>query len=744
MEPLHHRDRFALLALLIAGALSAGALSAQAATQYRPTRIQSEVAVDGLLDEPAWQTAAVMALEFEWSPGANLDALVQTQAWLAYDESHLYIAFRASDPDPAAIRAHLMDRDSLETFLQDDHVIVMIDTFDDARRAYQFRVNPFGVQVDGFFSDLGGGEPGALAWDSADFSWDATWISAGKTSSEGYVVELALPFDQLRYPGTPGAQAWGLQLSRSYPRDRRHLLGAGRFDQDRSCVLCQSLKLEGLQLDAPGRGLELAPTLTAQSSSDSEAARRKLEAGFTARYAPTPELALSATVNPDFSQLEVDAAQLDVNTRFALFFPEKRLFFLEGADLLETDLNLLFTRTIVDPRAGVKLFGKLGGNAVAAFFAEDSTNNLLIPSNQGSSTIELDARVRNSVLRYRRDVSEGSTLGGLLVERSADGYLNRVAAVDTFLRFGAAHTLSAQASASVTQYPDELQALELDQPSGRFSGQALSMTYRHNSRDWDLFGHYELIDPQFRADAGFLPRVDLQNSSFLVSRSFWGRPEQRWTRVLFGLFAEDVRDYGGAPTDHVYALFVDLYGPRQSKLGIDVSTNAHRVAEAFHRQLYQLRLTYEIQPTSLVKLATDALLGEDVDYDNNQRAGITQLISGLELKPGARTNLRLDHTLLRLTVDPGTLLVANLVEWRMVYQFSLRASTRVTLQRHIVTRDPARYLEPVEARSDAFGWQWLLSYRIAPQTAFFLGASKQDPELQTGLETSALAYAWNL
>ena len=183
------------------------------AKHYTVSPATSKIKVDGVLDEDAWKHAALIKLPYEWFPGDNIPAPVDTDCLVTFDRSHLYVAFRCFDPEPKKIRAHLMDRDAIDTFIQDDHVLFQVDTFNDERRGFQFRVNPLGVQAEANFSELEGYE---------DFSWDAIWDSAGKITAFGYVVEVAIPFNQLRFPRTREKQTWGFSASRSYPRVVRH------------------------------------------------------------------------------------------------------------------------------------------------------------------------------------------------------------------------------------------------------------------------------------------------------------------------------------------------------------------------------------------------------------------------------------------------------------------------------------------------------------------------------------------
>ena len=343
-------------------------------------RAVAPVKIDGILDDPAWQTAVRLPVDLEWQPGDNVQAPVETTAYVTYDDGHIYVAFDARDPDPGRIRAHLDDRDLP---FQDDTVGFFLDTFNDERRGFQFRINPLGVQMDASNSDVNGNE---------DWSWDAIWESRARMTDGGYIVEVAIPFSSLRFPRSSEPQTWGFMAMRDWPRSVRHRMRSQYFDNKRGCLVCQLDKLSGLQGMEPGRNIEITPTLTGLRTD-----RRmdfpggplvrgdeKPDVGVSLRWSVTPNVALNAAVNPDFSQVEADVAQLDVNNSFALFFPEKRPFFLEGADIFSTPFPLVFSRTVADPTWGAKVTGKEGRSAFGAFAARDKVTNILIPGYDGS------------------------------------------------------------------------------------------------------------------------------------------------------------------------------------------------------------------------------------------------------------------------------------------------------------------------------------------------------------------------
>ncbi|MCP4655732.1 MAG: carbohydrate binding family 9 domain-containing protein, partial [bacterium] len=397
---------------------------------HRVPKAAGPIDVDARLDESAWDQALRIELPYEVHPGRNSPAAVRTEMLVTWDDRHLYAGFRAWDPDPSTIRAHIADRD---TVAEDDFVGITVDPFNDGRRGFEFFVNPLGVQMDLVNDDLTRTE---------SFSWDAIWDSAGRLTGDGYVVEIAIPFSSLRFPRTAGEQTWGVDGTRIYPRGRRYRFRTQRFDHNLSCQICQISKMTGFAGVSPGRNLELNPTLTggrtdARSAlSDPELTKGEVDtdAGLTASWGITPNLALNATLNPDFSQVEADVAQLEVNTSFPLFFPETRPFFNEGADFFETAFNAVHTRVVTDPDWGIRLTGKQGRHALGFFSAQDTVTNLLLPGPLGSDVTSIDGDSVATVLRYRTDVGKRSNLGVLVTDREGEDYSNRLLGLDGVLR----------------------------------------------------------------------------------------------------------------------------------------------------------------------------------------------------------------------------------------------------------------------------------------------------------------------
>ncbi len=726
--------------VLISGLLGfltmAGVAWADAAAEapLRVPRAGSAIRVDGVLDEPAWTSALTLSLAYETYPGDNLPAPLRTDCLVLHDERNLYIGFRAFDPDPGAIRAFLADRDNLPG--DEDQVQFVLDTFNDRRRAYVFAASPLGVQWDAIASEVGGA---GLSYDS---SWDAVWSVRGRIDRDGYTLEIAVPFASLRFPRGGGEQTWGLHVTRYQPRSVVRQMSLRPISRSNNCLLCQEAKVTGFEGVRTGLNLEVDPTLTATRSDEREAfpdgPMEKGDVGgdlgITARFTPAPDLTLSAAANPDFSQVEADTAQLKINTRFALYYPERRPLFLEGADFFQTRLNTIYTRTVADPSWGVKLVGKGGPNALGVVVAQDRITNLMLPANQGSRSASLDQEATSSIVRYRRDVGASSTLGALLTDREGSGYSNRVLGVDGMIRLSERDTLNAQALVSRTEYPPAV-AGAFGQPDGPFRGTALNFGYRHESKDWNWGVSGSDLGRNLRVDTGFIPRVDTRSAGASAERIVWGDPQGALIRTSFGASVYRSEDHDGLLTDESKSVFFRWDGPRQSALSLDLN----RAREFFAGTTYDLAgesVSMSVVARGDLSLDLSGDFGDEVDYDNCRPGRVVRLVPGVSFKAGRHVRVSLDDTYETLDVEGGRLFRASLAQTRIAWQLNVRAMARAIVQYTDIRREPDLYLTsrcqgfdpaiatPPDRIERTLFSQLLFSYRVNPQTALYVGYSE--------------------
>ncbi|MBN2410023.1 MAG: hypothetical protein JXE07_09820, partial [Candidatus Aminicenantes bacterium] len=697
--------------------------SAGKSARFDVPAASSKIEIDGVLDETGWRNAAVIPLLYEWTPGDNILPPVKTDCLVTYDLNNLYVAFRCTDPEPGKIRAHLMDRDDTDTLILDDHVNFMVDSFNDERRGFQFRINPLGVQADANFSELEGYE---------DFSWDAIWASAGKITDWGYAVETAIPLNQLRFRRQEGPQTWGFSAERSWPRDARHRITSHVRSRNVGCILCQFNKLTGFEGITPSRNIELTPTVTAGRTDamdmagypESPLGRGEIDDqyGLTAKWGVTPNLILNAALNPDFSQVEADVAQLEINRRFALFYPEKRPFFLEGADFFLTPIQAVFTRTVADPHWGAKMTGKMGRTALGFFAAQDNITTLVIPSNQGSFPTEpLGQDAFGGVFRIRQDVGKGSTLGVLYTGKSGDDYGNHVGGIDGFLRFDQKNTLSFQFLHSETDYPDDF-ASAYGQNTEGFGGNGLRLDYMHFSRDWIIQGQYEDTSAGFRADYGFVPRVDVRSGTALVFRQIWGKPGGWFNYIRLGVLGQAVYDHEETLTDRNLTLGVMYQGNLETVVNVH-GNFARTYYEGEYFDTVNGDLTFQIRPFSGSQFGLQGVAGQTVDFANLRLANVMALSPRGSFMLGRHLNVTASLDYERLFLEADTIYTATIIQGRLIYNFSTRAFVRAIVQYRDTERDAGMYLLAVDPRSRAVFTQFLFSYKLNPRTVLFLGYS---------------------
>ncbi|HEX8720424.1 MAG TPA: DUF5916 domain-containing protein, partial [Pyrinomonadaceae bacterium] len=384
------------------------------------TRFEKAPVVDGRLDEEVWKTAAVLKDFYQINPGDNAAPSYATETLLGYDSRTLYIGFRCAD-DPTKVRATLSKRDAVPG--TEDTVRILLDTFNDKRRAYVLVFNPLGVQQDGVRTE-GSGD---------DFSVDVVMESKGVITADGYTVEVAVPFKSLRYTAGEG-RMWGVHVFRTIQRlngEQDSWMPISRSDVS---TLGQAGQITGLENLSTGRTLELIPSLTV-----SETGRRvksippgvlratpglvdqgrfvngpaEPDPGLTVKFGITPTVTLDFAANPDFAQVEADQLVVTANQRFPIFFAEKRPFFLEGVEIFQTPMTVLHTRAIVDPDYAAKLTGKVGRDSFGLLVASDNGPGNFIGDDRlnPKNFHYLDRNARAAVLRYKRDVGRDSNVG---------------------------------------------------------------------------------------------------------------------------------------------------------------------------------------------------------------------------------------------------------------------------------------------------------------------------------------------
>ena len=683
--------------------------------QHRIPKLNRGIKVDGVLDDEAWQQALKLELRYETWPGENLPALVRTEVFIYHTKAYFYLGVHAYDPDPSAIRATYTDRDNI---WNEDFIAITMDTFNDPRRRFSFFCNALGIQAD-LIETIDGGI----------IFWDSIWDSAGRIGDNGYIVEIAIPFSSLRFQRTKEEQTWRFDVVRMYPRDVKHYFTLFTRSRNNPCYMCQADHLIGFKGAKPGKNLEFDPAITAILTQEREnfpsgkfvKKESKLDPGITTSWGFTPNMTLSVAINPDFSNVESDAAQLDINTQYALYYPEQRPFFLENAAIFQTPYAVVYTRSLADPDWGIKLTGKEGRHTLGFYSVQDKMTNLLLPATFGTDFAFLDKKSVGSVLRYSLDLGKRSTLGLMLTDREGTDYYNRLAGIDGDIWFSPTDKVQFQFLHAQTRYPDEV-AVQKNQPAGRFSGNAAIVNYKHSSRNLDFFTGFQQIDPEFRADLGFITEAGYRNYSGGFYYSWIQSPGHWYTLFKLGpsfQYETDVQD------NLVFKefKFSTIYnGPAQSDITLTGTIgNRFYWGEIFDTD--NISLVVNMFPTSAMQLYFEGVVGDHIDFDNARQGRRIRLNPFIRYKFGRHFAMSVSHIFERLNIDAGRLYTANVSNLRLVYQFNRRVFLRVLLRYIDYQYNSALYLFPQDPKFEHLISQILFSYKVNPRTVLFLGYS---------------------
>jgi hypothetical protein len=477
---------------------------------------------DFLEDHP--REAELKVTDFRQNtPGDGTPATERTTAFLSYDDKNLYAVFLCHD-EPGQVRAHLSKREDSD---QDDGVGVLLDTFLDLHRAYYFFSNPLGVQTDAIYTEGQG----------YDFSFDTLWDNSGRVTKDGYIVFFSIPFKSLRF-SHGSEQTWGIALYRTILRKSENDYWP-YVTQRVEGLTQQFAPLGGIENVSPGRNIQLIPygilasdhflnqpfSVNPANPAPPPAFRDEFEhrAGLDAKFVLKDSLTFDVTLNPDFSQVESDDPQVTVNQRFAVFFPEKRPFFIENAGFFMTPIDLFFSRQIADPQFGTRMTGKLGKWTLGALVIDDRQPG------QGFSSGPYNTRALDGVVRVTREFGKQSYIGGFFSSRDFADTSNRVASLDARLKFSKNWVVDLQGVHTWTRQDlnagqNCLSFASSNSAIGSQQGNALWADVSYTGRHVSFFANYNDFSPNFCSELGFVNRIDIrQNNSF--GGYFW-RPNK--------------------------------------------------------------------------------------------------------------------------------------------------------------------------------------------------------------------------
>jgi hypothetical protein len=683
-------------------------------------RSSRSIDVDGVLGDEGWCDATHITGFTEIQPGDQEQPPVRTEVLVKYDESRLYLAFIAHDDDPSAIRASLRNRDQI---FSDDWVGVILDPYGDAAQAYEIFANPLGIQGDLLMAS-GSGE---------DIGYDLVYQSEGRITATGYQVEMAIPFSSLRFPDRPVHQ-WKATFIRTRPRASREQYSWSTVDRDDPCFMCQFGTLAGIENVTPSTNLDILPAVVgsqagALADGDNPASRFDngrvdIQPSLNLRYNITPSLATEATVNPDFSQVESDAAQIDVNSTFALFFPERRPFFQEGSDLFDTYMDIVYTRSINNPLAATKLTGRAGRTSVAYLGAMDEDTPLLLPFAERSAIAEA-GRSFSNIVRARRTFGENSYVGATVTDRRLfDGGSGSLGSLDLRWQLFTNYRLEAQAALSNTHEPTGLTVNEDNDGATfdagthtaaldgeQFTGRGLFVSFDRNARHWSFDLAYQEYSPTFRTANGFVTGNDVRGVRMWQGVMFY--PENAWVeRVQPGLFGRTEYDFQGEKRKDFAEVMLWSRLRGQTQVFMSYGLGRERFRDVLFEGLSDWNLNVNSQFSNVLTGGFYVGGGRSIYRSDTPERGMRRSVSvWATIKPLQRFVIQpeVDYSALHDLDTDKTFFSGYIVRTKFSFQFTRELSLRLVTQYNDF--------------NEAFDVEPLLQYEINPFTVFYIGST---------------------
>jgi hypothetical protein len=684
------------LSVLTAAAASDGADQA-ARSEQRPHRTNQSPVVDGVLDDDAWREAPLETGEWlSYNPLHGDRIRQQTKVWIAYDADYIYFAFQCDDPEPAAIKTSITRRDNIWA---DDWVGLSLDALGSGQMSYHLMVNPSGVQLD-MLNSVAGGED-----ESPDYVWD----SAGRLNESGYAVEIRLPLQSIRFRGgrdvRMGILFWRrisrVGVSVSWPA-----LDPGKWVFERHA----SLIFDELK---PRPTREVIPSTTYARNQAREAASRwgraddEGDIGVSGKFGITSTMTLDAAVNPDFSQVESDAFQVEVNQRYPVFFSEKRPFFMEGAGIFTlagqgNDNSLqraVHTRRIVDPVFGAKLTGSAGRLSYGTLTALDQGPGRNLPP--GDPDTGKDRLV--NVLRGQYSLGPSNYVGGLVADSEFAGGFNRVIGADLSWRVNSTQRVSGFLLGSASRAP---------RAAHSSSGVGAQAGYEYSTRRLVLVGYGEHYDQDFQMDTAFINRVGITSGWGFAEYSFYPpKAKYPWLRRVSPFsFTQGGRDRRAGGNELLQVSGVRFRLTRQGFLRVDRFDGF----ETWARQRFDRgnwRIQGGIQLYRWLSLDGQQSMGKAVFYDPDDpfQGRIHDSRIGVTLQPSGRLSQAFNYRRVSFDRDSTGSRVYDLdiVYSRTTYQFS-----RQFFVRAIAQFDSSRYRVLTD---------FLSSYELRPGTVVYMG-----------------------
>ena len=595
------------------------------------TKLGDKIKVDGIIESKEWEGAQIFDLKYEYDPGYNTLPPFKTTAYVTYSDTKLYVAFDAKIEDIKYLRASIRERD---TGFMDDWVGIALDTYGDNRSLIIIGSNAYGSQID-LKETLGS---------DSDISYNINYQTKGVIGEDGYVVEMAIPFSELQYE-KKDILKWKASFLRHSWKESKINASSNKFDRGNDCIPCQIdtyIELEGVN---PKKRLEFLPYVSGNyvGSSDGNKIsydKPNFKAGLSARYDFSSSTALDFTINPDFSQVEADVTRININSPFAVNYPERRPFFNEGNDILSSYGDAVYTRSINNPIFASKLVNQGSKQRVYFLTSYDRDTPYLVPGENRSYFGKGEGSFGN-ILRYQRTFENGSNVGFLSTNRFYNGGgMGNMFGIDAKIRFNKTYNLDFIYGNSFSEEPnkdwisssDVIEGKTVALDGEKFSGNALSIGFNRISEHWATSIDYDQLSPLFRADMGFITQNNFREFSF--EQSYFNRRDKKVTNY-FAKIETEIRYNSNGKLKRVHLL--PVYSMRfKNGFSFDYAYS-YNVFEEYNGDEFKNFATnfiaFRYTPTEKLSLFSRNLIGRSIAYN----------ISNPEIGKRIRLNLSINY-----------------------------------------------------------------------------------------------------
>lgn len=484
---------------------------------YRLTKTDDSIIVlDGVLSKEEKGNSIIVPIEFEQEPGDNVPSKLKTDVFVTYTDTYLYVGVKAFG-DPRNIRGQVKPRDQVD-YQNEDIIFLRFDPFRDSRLNYILGANAFASQLDLRVFNA------TSERDSYDGGFNAIYETKSSIVEDGYILEFKVPFSSLPYPKGIN-QVWNFNVSRVYTLNGTFYRNQSQpYDRSDPCWVCQVTdKLIMDDIKFKGK-TELLPFVTSNISGKKnnsvndpiEYGKINGDIGIGLNYDFSPSSSIELTLNPDFSQIEADVTQIDINSAYALEYPELRPFFNKGMELLNFMDGAFYSRTINSPSFSSKLVSLTSSSGTIMLNAIDETSPYLIGGEDKSYFGDGGISYINTI-RHQKIINEGNKFGVYGTSRYfKDGGYGNLIGIDGLFTFNKIWRFQFEINQSFTKEPKNNwidtedtfldKTIKLD--GEKFKGSGNYFRLSRNTEHWDTYLFYRAISPGYRADVGFVPRIN--------------------------------------------------------------------------------------------------------------------------------------------------------------------------------------------------------------------------------------------